>query len=55
MIQFKDKHYAYFHNIMLSSITYDVQVIAHTDGGSTVSTVQQSFRDIYKSYLGKLQ
>lgn len=53
MIQFKDKNYAYFHNIVLNSVNYDIQAIAHAKGGTTVTNAQQSLREIYKSFLGE--
>lgn len=53
MIQLKDKNYAYFHNIMLSSVSYDIQVRAHSKGGTTVTDARQTLNGILRSYWGK--
>lgn len=52
---FQDQNYAYFHGIMLNSIDYAIQVEAFSNGGSMVTHAQQSLKEIYQSYLGKLK
>lgn len=50
MIQLKDKNYAYFHNIMFSSVNYDIQVRSHASGGTSVTNAQQSLKESLDKY-----